>query len=122
MPFPRFLAAGAIGNDPRRHFGPRHAWLALSVVAAGVIAIVALLPAALVLPAVSMLLVTLGFALAGALALAGYRLAGRGGAVGGFDIAGAFLLVGFTAALLSDAGAALALVERWLAEGANSGR
>ena len=122
MPIPRIHAAGAVGNEPHRHFGRQAGWLALTAVIGGGLAlIITTLPRVLVLPAVSLLLVTAGFALAAGLALAGSSVfARRPREAGAWDIAGAFLLVGFSAALLADAGGALALVEQWLAGAADA--
>ena len=69
-----------------------------------------LLPAPLVLPAMSVLMVAGGFAIAAVLYLAGRRLEREPSA--GWLIAGAFLFLGFAAALMSDSDTAVALLEQ----------
>jgi hypothetical protein len=84
------------------------------VLAATVLALPAMylvMPPALALPAVSLMLVLAGFAVA-----ARAYWAGRAAEVerlGPNDLAGALVLLGFAAALLSDAETALATIERW---------
>lgn len=65
---------------------------------------------ALVLPALSAVMVMVGFVLAGGLYLSGSRM-GRNRS-GAWDVAGALVFLGFAAALLTDVEQALTLLER----------
>jgi hypothetical protein len=69
-----------------------------------------LLPAALVLPALSLLMVLVGFALAGGLYLAGRRMNEEPTAA--WNIAAALVFLGFAAGILTDGEEALAVLER----------
>jgi hypothetical protein len=68
-------------------------------------------PPALVLPAVSLLLLATGFSVAAFAYWAGHTA--EADRLGPKDVAGALVLLGFAAALLSDATAALATIEQW---------
>lgn len=86
-------------------------WMLPLLVAGGALVTLAkLLAGPLVLPLLSMLLLGAGFVLAAALMLAGRRIGqGRGTA---WTVAGAFVFLGFAAALLSDGPEALAQLDR----------
>ena len=64
----------------------------------------------LVLPALSLLMVLFGFALAGGLYVAGFRL--EQGPAAAWNTAGALVFLGFAAALLTDVDGALAVLEQ----------
>ena len=66
------------------------------------------LPVALVLPALSIAMVVAGFAMAATLYLAGSRMESFSAA---WEVAGSLVFLGFAAAILTDTGQALALVE-----------
>jgi hypothetical protein len=63
-------------------------------------------PVALVLPAISVVMVVAGFAIAASLYLAGYRMASYSQA---WEVAGSLVFCGFAAAILTDGREALAL-------------
>ena len=69
------------------------------------------LPPALALPAISLLLLFVGFAIAACAHWTGH--ATEADRLGPNDVAGALVLLGFAAALLSDAEMALATIEQW---------
>jgi hypothetical protein len=81
---------------------------------AGAIALLALvyLPGALALPTAGAVLLMAGFALAAGAYLSGARMSDRGPMVGSYEIAGALVFLGFSAAMLSDSEQALALLEQ----------
>jgi hypothetical protein len=86
----------------------------LVVLAATVLALPVLhlvLPTALALPAASLLLLFAGFTVAACAYWAGYATEAE--RLGPKDVAGALVLLGFAAALLSDAEMALATIEQW---------
>jgi hypothetical protein len=94
-------------------FAPSH--LKGTSVALGAVGVVALLllmqaPAAVALPAVSALLLLAGFALAGITYLVGARPGSKG--LGGYEIAGALVFLGFAGALLADGDQTLAFFEQ----------
>jgi len=66
-------------------------------------------PAPLILPALSVCMVLAGFTLAGVLSLAGSRL--RGSLSPAWEVACALVFIGFAAAILSDARAAVAVLD-----------
>jgi hypothetical protein len=87
------------------------AWVIfVPLTAVACVAIVALLPPALVLPALSTLLVLAGFAFASGLYLAGHRI-DRGPAEA-WTTAGALVFLGFAAAIMADGREALAALEQ----------
>ncbi len=79
------------------------------VLPAMALAAVAQLPSAIVLPALSTLLVLCGFALAAFAYLGGGHMAPA--RAGRYEVAGALLFLGFAAALLTDSDQALALLD-----------
>lgn len=84
------------------------------VLAATVLALPAMylvMPPALALPATSLLLLLAGFAVAASAHWT--RQAVEADRLGPRDVAGALVLLGFAAALLSDAEMALATIEQW---------
>ena len=84
------------------------------VLAATVLALPAMylvMPPALALPATSLLLLLAGFAVAARAYWTGH--AAEAERLGPNDVAGALVLLGFAAALLSDAEMALATIEQW---------
>jgi hypothetical protein len=83
--------------------------LAATVLALPVVHLV--VPPALALPATSLLLLVAGFAVAAFAYWAGH--APEAERLGPKDVAGALVLLGFAAALLSDASAALTAIEQW---------
>lgn len=76
--------------------------------AAGVL-LLAVLPESLVLPAIAILLVGAGMAIAAALHVAGYRLGADGHHA--WDVAGLMVFVGFAAAIMTDSTSALATLD-----------
>lgn len=109
------VTTGEVGRPPAGGAG-RPSGLGLLTIGAaiGLGAILWTLPSVLVLPAVSLLLVAGGLTVAAAGALT--RVRRHAGSIDAYDVAGACLLVGFTAALVSDVEAVLALTEQWLAQ------
>jgi hypothetical protein len=107
MAIQRPLAGPATARDA----GRSPAWVALAVAlgAAG-LAIVAYLPAPLVLPVASIVMVTTGFAIAGGAYLAGLRIST--GPRLPWDIAGALVFLGFAAAMLAGDADTLSLLAR----------
>lgn len=90
----------------------RSPWL--MVLAATVLALSPMylaLPPALALPATSLLLLLAGFTVAACAYWTGH--AAEAERLGAKDVAGALVLLGFAAALLSDAEAVLATLEQW---------
>jgi hypothetical protein len=71
----------------------------------------AVMPPALALPTASLLLLLAGFAVAACAHWTGH--AAEAERLGPEDVAGALVLLGFAAALLSDAETALATIEQW---------
>ena len=68
---------------------------------------------ALALPATSLLLLLAGFTVAACAHCTGHGAGAEAERVGPKDVAGALVLLGFAAALLSDAETALASIEHW---------
>jgi hypothetical protein len=90
----------------------RSPWLTVLAGAVLVLPLVYLaLPPALTLPAISLMLLLAGFAVAACAYWVG--LEPEAGRLGAKDVAGALVLLGFAAALLSDADAALATIGQW---------
>jgi hypothetical protein len=83
--------------------------LAATVLAVPVVHLV--VPPALALPAISLLLLLAGFAIAAFAYWTGRTADAE--RLGPKDVAGALVLLGFAAALLSDAESALATIEQW---------
>ena len=115
MPSRKSLTDAAIRPAVDQPSGRPLAWAFL----AGTFAAVAILalaqpPPALVLPALSALLVASGFGLAATSYAIGSRQ--RDG-MGNYELAGALVFIGFAAALLTDSEQALALFERMEAQG-----
>lgn len=107
MPAPRILGS----SDARTETGALPGlWFAgaLASVLILVTAAAAYLPAALMLPAVSMAMLTAGFTLAAVLALSA-----RTGRSKAWDVAGALVFLAFGAAILSDSQDVLAVLDQW---------
>jgi hypothetical protein len=98
----------------RRHSAPPSAnpvvWMMLNaLVAAGALILALTLPQPLVLPALSILFVAVGFGAASGLYLRGYRLQGGHG---GWEVSGLLVFLGFAAAILADVPEALTALEQ----------
>jgi hypothetical protein len=102
------MPADDVATDGAERPAPGSAvWILPSaVVCVAALLLAALLPGALVLPAMSIVLAATGFALAAGLYLTGHRM-GRNGTPG-WDMAAALVFFGFAAALLTNTGEALA--------------
>ena len=105
------LTPAEVGPTAVAHAGRSLVWVVVSILLGGAAALAAThLPLALVLPALSVLFVLTGFAIAAALWLAGVPISEA--REGRWEIAGALVFAGFAAALLSDGEQALALLEQ----------
>ena len=105
----RRLPAGAAITRDAGQSGRSAAWITLTVLlAVAGTAIAAYLPPALVLPAMSILMVIVGFAIAVGCYVAGFR-PGHGPLLA-WDIAGALVFLGFAASMLTDERDALSLL------------
>ena len=99
-----------------KHDSTTLGWMLPLLVAGGAtITLAKLLAGPLALPLLSLLLLGAGFVVAAALLLAGSRIGQRHKTA--WVIAGAFVFLGFAAALLSDGPEALAQLERMQAHG-----
>jgi hypothetical protein len=88
-------------------------WIMITAaLAAAVVGLAAALPTPLVLPALSILLVTVGFVSAAALYLAGHRLTTDRHP--GWELAGVLIFLGFAAGMMSDTQDALAVLDRMI--------
>jgi hypothetical protein len=111
MPAHRTLTQTAIGHDAGRLPARTLGWIAVAaVLGAAAITLSVVLPAPLVLSAISILLVFTGFAIAAGLYLAGYRITRDRNC--GWEFAAVLVFLGFAAALLADSGEALAVLEQ----------
>lgn len=87
---------------------PRDALIAVgALLTVSTLVLAALLPSALVLPALSVLFVAVGFITAAGLYLAGYR-----DRTGAWEFAALVVFFGFAAAMLTNNGEALALIDQ----------
>lgn len=103
MPTPKLPANPAVAAHADRLPRPA-AWTVLAVAIAATLAVIGVyVPAPLVLPAASVLLVGTGFAIAAAAGV--MRLSGLA-----WDVAGALVFLGIAAALMADDAEALALL------------
>jgi hypothetical protein len=97
-----------------RHASPSASllgWITITaLLAVATLALALYLPAPLVLPALSILFVTVGFAAAGALYLRGYRL--ERDHHPGWELAGLLVFLGFAASMLADVPEALSALEQ----------
>lgn len=119
MPVHRTVAGTVIGHDTGRL--PPHSlgWIgATAMLGAATIALAVLLPAPLVLPALSILLVTIGFTVAAGLYLAGYRMERDHSR--GWEFAAVLVFLGFAAAMLTDSREALTVLDQMRAGGATA--
>ena len=111
MPNRKSIADAVMRPDADQPPGSLLAWSVFAAALGAVaVLILAQLPLALVLPALSTLLVVSGFGLAASSYLKGMRM--EGDRAGSYEIAGALVFLGFAAALLTDSEQALALFER----------
>ncbi|HZA02075.1 MAG TPA: hypothetical protein VE665_07325 [Hyphomicrobiaceae bacterium] len=116
MPTRKSLTHAGAGRKGDQHAGRSVAWVVMAILLGGAAALISThLPMPLVLPALSVLFVVTGFAIAAALWLAGVPLGGVRD--GRWEIAGALVLVGFAAAILTDGEQALALLEQMTSQG-----
>jgi hypothetical protein len=109
MPAQRTTTPGTIGNAVPLSASPLGRAATMLVVAASLLS-AAVLPSSLVLPALSIFFVCIGFSVAAGLYLGGHRM--QPVRHPAWDLAGLLVFLGFAAAILTDVTEALAEVER----------
>ena len=107
----RSVTGAPVGRDPTRSTGRWLGWAVLTAVLGGAtISFSILLPAPLVLPALSILMVAVGFTIAAGLYLAGSRMERDWNR--GWELAAVLAFLGFAASILTDGGEALAVLDQ----------